>query len=36
MNKSLIGAPVVALIAAVAWYWTGGLANKGPVWATIP
>ena len=36
MNKSLIGALVVALIAAVAWYWTGGLANKGPVWATIP
>ncbi|MGV8954893.1 MAG: c-type cytochrome [Cypionkella sp.] len=34
MNKGLIGALVVAIIAAAGWYWTQGQATKEPVSAS--
>lgn len=36
MNKSLIGALVVATIAAAGWYWTQGQPTEDPVSASIP
>jgi mono/diheme cytochrome c family protein len=36
MNKSLIGALVVAVMAAAGWYWTQGPASEAPVSATAP
>jgi mono/diheme cytochrome c family protein len=36
MNKSLIGALLVALIAAAGWYWTQGRTTQEPVSAAAP
>ena len=34
MNKGLIGAFGVAIIAAAGWYWTQGRTTEGPVSVT--
>jgi mono/diheme cytochrome c family protein len=36
MNKSLIGALLIALIAAAGWYWTQGRTTQEPVSAAAP